>query len=86
MTTFLNLLMLLLVVSLASVALLSVVLGYRIQIRLTKIFSERLGIPSINTEVSPPKEIVKPKQDNRPRIHVQVPGMQMFKPQTDKKQ
>jgi hypothetical protein len=79
MTTSILLLMFFLVASLAAVAILTTVLAYRIQIRLMRISSERLGIPSINMEAKPePKEPVK-KVDNRPRIHVQVPGMQMFK-------
>ena len=85
MTTWMILLMVLAVVSLALVAGTALVLTYQLQIRLMRISSERLGIPARSMEPEKPPTVIVPKIDNRPRMHVPIPGGAMFKPSEPRK-
>jgi hypothetical protein len=85
MTTLALSLMLLVAVILALITLTALYLTYQLQIRLMRISSERLGIPAINMEDRQPTT-PKPPEKPRMKISVPIPGMQMFKPKTDKPQ
>jgi hypothetical protein len=72
-------------VALAAVAITALFLTYNLQVRLMRISSERLGIPSVNMELKSQQADYKPKPDTRARIHVPVPGGAMFKPSEPRK-
>lgn len=67
--------------SLASVAILAVILGHRLQVRWMRIFCEKSGIPATSMEASKPtKEVAQPEPKKKVKaFSVPIPGAPMFK-------
>jgi hypothetical protein len=79
--TFLNWLLVLLVVCLSSVTVLLIVLNHLERTRWMRISCERQGIPATSMEANRQitKELVQPAQDKRPRMSIPVPGADLFR-------